>query len=293
MGKKIDEAEKEKRIRYLQENFFVMRFMWKLLKDEVGDAIYSEQGFNIKRNRYERILDGESSNIGENIIRSRAEHFGISDEIYRGTKLLLPDLKDKKDFFEYFKLRKEYSECRADLNVSKKELGHAKSKYESALELARSQGVTEDKKKELEELRSKNKQASDDYDETKKAFDEKQKKYNDSNNHKDRKVPKHEQCIIGEWNKIKGDIEKRNLKSNYANKDFFKLCYVLKWGVRPATVNANEEVLGRIYALNMVIVPETLETCSVDELANISLSIKEIASKAETIYQYSKLKRKK
>lgn len=293
MKRDIDEAERDMRIKYLQENFFVMRFMWKLLRDEVGDKIYSEDGFNIKRNRYERILDGESSNIGENIIKSRAEHFGISDEIYRGTKLLLPDLKNKKDFYEYFTLRADYSKGRADLNESKKGLRHAKSNYESALGLARSKGVTEEQKKKLEKSRLEYKKASDDYKENLETYNEKQKRYNDSNNHKDGKIPKHEQCIIDEWKKIKGDIEKRNLKSNYANKDFFKLCYVLKWGVRPATVNANEEVLGRIYALNMVIVPETLETCSIDELANISLSIREIASKAETIYQYSKLKRKK
>ena len=54
-----EQLDRQAQIKLLQENFYVMRFMWKHIRGEVGDEMYSESGYNIRRNRYERILQGE------------------------------------------------------------------------------------------------------------------------------------------------------------------------------------------------------------------------------------------
>ena len=108
--------DKEKQCFYRQINFFIMRYMWQVIRGKAkanGNNIYLD--FEINRERYTRAIDTGRIHISKDEKNKLQERTGIRPEIFTGEvrfKLPNPNSKDSNtelitvdDWKQLFELR--------------------------------------------------------------------------------------------------------------------------------------------------------------------------------------------
>lgn len=139
--KEKKKAEEARRLKNRRINYFVMRYMWQVVRGRSGDdTIYN--AFGMSRERYTRILDTGKVRYRKNELEELVHHTGIPRTIFtgeerytclnaKGEEIVSPDTWD-----DFVKCRDAKRTSRDRLNKSMEETGEPNERYVTALNKA-------------------------------------------------------------------------------------------------------------------------------------------------------------